>query len=159
MLGSFKQWYLSHLRGFWTFAFVLWLCIVWGHSLMTGDVSSAESDQLVPLFSIFGETDELFVTFVIRKTAHFLEYAVLAALGRRMSIAWFGLSRVSWLVTGAIWAIIPCMDETIQLSVPGRTGKISDVFLDMVGGLVGLAVFEFARRKREQKGGHAQARA
>ena len=34
---------------------------------------------------------------------------------------------------------IPLCDESIQLLVPGRSGQISDVWLDFAGALTGLA--------------------
>ena len=49
--------------------------------------------------------------------------------------------------------LVPFVDETIQLFVPGRSGQISDVWLDMAGGAAGfLAAFlleQYKMRKRK----------
>lgn len=111
----------------------------------------AESDRLVfslqPVFNLFGNGDEMSMSFVVRKTAHFLEYAVLAMLGKEMTDAWLGDSRASWIAFAAIWILVPCADETIQLLVPGRTGQLRDVLIDMAGGLFGLLVLLLDRRR------------
>ena len=73
---------------------------------------------------------------LIRKTAHFTEYAVLAML-------WFvaltrerGLSRgpAAWIafIVAACWAVL---DELHQAFVPGRTASALDVVLDSTGAL------------------------
>ena len=135
-----------------TAAFCVWLCVVWGHSLMAGEMSSFESSRFVflvrPFFALFGNNDEALMTFVIRKTAHFSEYAILAALACNMAVAWFGESRRAWLLTIAIWLAAPCVDECIQLFVPDRAGMMTDVLLDMSGGLFGLALFFMVRKLR-----------
>ena len=139
-----------------TAAFVVWLCIVWGHSLMSGDVSSAESSRFVflvrPLFELFGCHDEAIMTFAIRKCAHFSEYAILAALGLRMAQAWCATDRGAWLVAGSIWMLVPVLDEMLQTIVPGRSGNPRDVLIDMAGGAFGMLVVSgwerMSRRRR-----------
>ena len=139
-----------------TAAFVVWLCVVWGHSLMSGDASSAESSRFVflvrPLFELFGCHDEAVMTFAIRKCAHFSEYAILAGLGLRMAQAWCATSRGTWLVAGAIWVVVPVLDELLQTVVPGRSGNPRDVLIDMAGGAFGMLVVScwerMARRRR-----------
>ena len=119
---------------------------------MAGDVSSAESSHFVflvrPLFNLFGNNDEVLMTFVIRKTAHFLEYAILVALGKRMVDARFEGSFASWMLLGAIWLFAPCIDEAIQLLTPGRSGQPTDVLIDMTGGLCGLLAYLLMQRSR-----------
>ena len=46
---------------------------------------------------------------------------------------WLELHRI------AIFAV-PFLDETIQLFTEGRSGQISDVWLDMSGAAVGMAI-------------------
>ena len=144
MIGWLRQRCQSDPRRFWTGAFALWLCIVWGHSLMSGDISSLESSRFVflvrPIFNLFGCNDEVLMTFAIRKTAHFCEYAVLMILASRMVRAWFGFTNKSWVVLVLIWVSAPCIDEGIQTLIPGRAGQPADVLLDMAGGLTGVLV-------------------
>lgn len=133
---------LSLNRRRWTIAFFVWLCVVWGHSLMSGGVSSAESSGVVnllaPLFELLGITDKHVMSFVVRKCAHFGEYAILLGLAKAMAMAWFGSSFRSHALVCAIWLVTPCVDEAIQLFVPGRAGMPTDVLIDMAGGLFGM---------------------
>lgn len=128
----------------WTVAFIIWLCVIWGHSLMPADVSSAESSRFVflvrPIFGLFGCEDEDLMTFFIRKCAHFSEYVVMAILAARAACAWFETRRAALLAALVVWAAVPCVDETIQLFVPGRDGRFTDVLIDMSGGLLGLCL-------------------
>ena len=71
---------------------------------------------------------------VLRKCAHFAEYAVLGAL---TAAALRTSAHFSWpraLLPGPFAALC---DETIQLFVPGRSGQITDVWLDTAGYLTG----------------------
>ncbi|MGI6755793.1 MAG: VanZ family protein [Atopobiaceae bacterium] len=151
----------------WLLVFLAWVLFMWGHSLVQGDASSQESLAVVnivrPLFELFNTTDIQVMTHVVRKCAHFLEYAVMGVL-LRQTIA----SCVRWR-TGtaagldtwcscAVWAcvalLIPSLDETLQLFVPGRSGQITDVVLDFCGALAGLAVahlWHAARARRASR--------
>lgn len=119
---------------------------------MGGEVSSFESSRFLflvrPLFNLFGNNDEVLMTFVIRKTAHFSEYAILVALARRMSFTWSNKPWVRMAMTLVVLVCVPCFDETIQRFVPGRAGQMRDVLIDMSGGLFGLLVFEVVRHIR-----------
>lgn len=116
----------------WGAALLLWVGFVWGHSLVGGAASSAESGRVVallrPLFEATGVTDLDLMTFVVRKCAHFSEYAVLGGIARtfwtRVSCelgSRASSSRHRALLAGLVLtALVPCLDETIQLFVPGR---------------------------------------
>ncbi|ROR31427.1 VanZ family protein [Mobilisporobacter senegalensis] len=78
---------------------------------------------------------------IIRKSAHMMEYAVLAVTiayplkiygnqGLRLMI-WSELISVLYAVT----------DEFHQLFVPGRSGQLTDVFIDGIGALIGCILF------------------
>ena len=78
------------------------------------------------------------IDYPIRKIAHMTEYAVLVVL----CVA-CGLGYMSWgkhvaglsFVVSVVYAIT---DEVHQLYVPGRAGRVSDVFVDTVGVTAGL---------------------
>lgn len=134
----------------WGVAFVLWIAFVWGRSLMQGPASSVESGRVVavvrPVFVAAGVTDFDLITFIVRKSAHFSEYAVLGFLGRGL------FSRLqderglpAWVGALAV-ALVPVADETIQLFVPGRSGSPRDVLIDLCGAALGTLVFWAGRR-------------
>ena len=68
----------------WAVAFACWVAVIWGHSLVQGPQSSLESGLVVsivrPLFEVLGVTDVDLMSLVVRKLAHFSEYALLGVL-------------------------------------------------------------------------------
>ena len=77
-----------------------------------------------------------FVCKLVRKAAHFTEFAALGFFLRMLAGA-YGLTRATrwcWLA-GALYA---CTDEMHQLFVAGRAGMWQDVLLDAGGVLAGI---------------------
>ncbi len=142
---------------------VLTLCvaaIIFWNSLQNAQQSNGLSDGVLtavkPILSpLFGGSEEA-MDFFVRKSAHFIEFAVLGlCLGGiadgicvhfwRTSLAFFPLfATLSAAVT----------DEFIQ-SFSDRTSAVKDVILDFCGGLFGLAaiilVFAALRSRRKSK--------
>lgn len=147
----------------WGAALLLWVGFVWGHSLVGGAASSAESGRVVallrPLFEATGVTDLDLMTFVVRKCAHFSEYAVLGGIARTF---WTRVSRELGsrasssrhrvLLAGLVLtALVPCLDETIQLFVPGRSGSPRDVAIDLAGVATGALLTCLFHRARTRE--------
>ena len=86
------------------------------------------------------------VHFLIRKTAHVSEYAVLAILWRRAT-------GVTWIAL-ALSLLTASLDEFRQLFTPGREGSVYDVLLDGTGAAAALALVS-ALRARFGKGAWA----
>ena len=88
------------------------------------------------------------INHAVRKTAHFLEYAILAAL---ITGALFDedkkLGRL-FIQAVLIAALYAASDEYHQTFVPGRAGKISDVMIDSAGALCGAAIVTAILRRR-----------
>lgn len=140
----------------------VWVCVIWGHSLMPGSQSSSESSfvlglvqkaggwlfaQDIPplqqllaahpgIMRVFSDTDLLH--HYIRKAGHFSEYFVLGILALNAVRLTFAHPLASAAVFGAIWLAVPNIDETIQRFVPGRAGMTTDVLIDMSGFLCGV---------------------
>lgn len=118
---------------------VLWLAVIWGHSMMPADLSKQESGGLLAL--LIGWFPFL-TDHMIRKLAHFAEYAVLGGLlfgataGGKRSPAFPPLAGLLSALT----------DETIQLFTEGRSGQISDVWLDFSGFLLIWGCLALIRR-------------
>lgn len=75
---------------------------------------------------------------VIRKGAHMCEYALLAVLAA-VHLGCYGLSRKQVLLLAfGLTVCYAVSDEIHQIFVPGRAGRLSDVFIDSVGGVVGI---------------------
>lgn len=80
------------------------------------------------------------IDFIVRKTAHFCEYALLGLLLCLLFRSWGKLSAVPPWICGVLYAVT---DEIHQLYVPARTGKVEDVLLDAVGVFCGIMVIRF----------------
>ncbi|MCL6612426.1 MAG: VanZ family protein [Peptococcaceae bacterium] len=81
-----------------------------------------------------------FVQFWLRKGAHIFIYGLLglALAGALKARGLKGFGR--WAAAAALVAAVAVLDEWNQQSVPGRTGRAADVFLDLAGFLfLGLA--------------------
>ena len=86
---------------------------------------------------------------VIRKTAHAVEYAILAILASQ-AVRWsipLGPGGSAALVLTLVLAVATA-DETHQASLPERDGSLWDVALNGVGGGAGLGLFFAIRRTR-----------
>lgn len=133
---------------------VAWVCFVWGHSLVPGVASDAESLSVVarvsPLLGALGIRGTHAMNHVVRKLGHFSEYLVLGIVASWAlrpaekdrvvvgSSPTDGVAHAGTWATLAVCVLVPCVDETIQLFVPRRSGMLSDVCLDMVGCACGL---------------------
>jgi VanZ family protein len=103
-----------------------------------------------------GVSDEVVqqVRFLVRKSCHFGEYAVLAALVRRALAAGRLLDRPQlwWRVAGislAVCVLYAVSDEAHQAFVPSRQASALDVLVDAIGAALGLAVvWCFHERRR-----------
>jgi len=101
------------------------------------DISSEKSGAVLLILNklLFGGKAVL-TEHIVRKLAHFAEYTIAGILGM-LFFRNLGFPVLS-LFSGLLVALT---DETIQLFVPGRSGQITDVWLDFSGILAGSAVY------------------
>lgn len=89
------------------------------------------------LIFFFSSTDQpdvghtYWTNFVAKKLAHIVEYGVLAILSYRA----FNKSKIKALIFVLLYGI---SDEIHQFLVPGRESRTRDVFIDLLGGGIGL---------------------
>ena len=94
------------------------------------------------------------VQLLVRKAAHFIEYAVLAGLllralrGEIRQMPWRFL-----LLAGVIAAMCAALDEYHQSFVSSRTAALGDVLIDICGALMGLLLFSWLAL-RPARGAH-----
>lgn len=144
------------------------LAFIWGHSLFSVAESSSESSRILRfILSLFrvDASPELFsrLHHILRKCAHFTEFACLGALsasitycitGRDVSRAWTVVS-----LPMLFCLLAASTDETIQIYT-GRTNSVSDILLDFCGSLIAIAVFFIVvliRRNKESSDSEAPA--
>ena len=127
----------------WHVVILVYICFIYGNSLTPASISSQESGFL--LANVQGAMESLgwehlwLTEHIIRKTAHFAEYAVLGGLTAK-AYGLYGRHRIFNRDALMLIFMVPFVDETIQLFVAGRSGQISDVWLDMSGAAVGMAI-------------------
>jgi VanZ family protein len=138
---------------------VAWACFVLFASsdgFSASNTSRIIRPLLVWLFPGISEGSLNYVHFLVRKAAHFSEYALLALLAARAFRTSHEerLRRLWWLAACALVACVALTDEYHQSFLPSRTGTIYDSLLDMTGGAVALACASLylSRRRRKARG-------
>lgn len=127
-----------------------WYLVIWCFSAQPAAASGALSDRLLyrlleALSEVFREQPEegkraivLFLSFFERKAAHMFLYFVLTGL---LLLALYRLPRGFCLKAGfslGLCGILAAVDEIHQRFVPGRSGELRDVAVDLAGGIVFL---------------------
>lgn len=117
---------------------VLNLALIWGNSLLSGEVSAGVSGGVLAFLGRFLPwiLTEAGHTF-LRKAAHFSEFALLGLLIPQR----YRLEKDS--VPGHLALIgmaVACIDETLQLFTPGRASSLVDVWIDTAGFVLGFIV-------------------
>lgn len=146
------------------------LVFIWGNSLIPGDLSSMESEWVLTLISpvvewlqrVLAQLGHVYeLTFLVRKMAHFLEYALLGALMYGLFVGPNGRSR--FVMPAALCLSAACVDEGIQIFAIERGPALKDVILDFAGSCAGIIAMSMAvsvlyalthrrRRRRRARG-------
>ena len=117
---------------------LLWMITIFIFSNDTGSVSTEISDEEIDTI-----INQSYV--IVRKTAHVFEYVILSLL-----IIWvlkdysFFYQHLFWwtLLFSLIYAI---SDEIHQCFIPERSGNVIDVFIDLLGVLIGMVIFRIIK--------------
>ena len=130
------------------------LAFIWGNSLMTGSDSGALSGGILAWINSFlnlGEEGAQLLHLLIRKGAHFTEFACLGML-----LTWHfsmaetkGAALLAFPLLGSV--IAACTDETIQIFVDGRGSSLLDVWVDTFGALTGIILLILGHHLRKEK--------
>ncbi|MET0649866.1 MAG: VanZ family protein [Pyrinomonadaceae bacterium] len=139
---------------------VAWTCFVLFAS--SSNFSASNTSRIIRplllwLFPDISEASLASAHLLVRKAAHFTEYAVLALLAARAfrTSRSEKLKRRWWLAAFALVACIALVDEYHQSFLPSRTGTIYDSLLDMAGGATALACATLWLARRRRKHGEA----
>jgi len=84
------------------------------------------------------------IDLLVKKGAHFLAYGLLAWLVQR---AWWP-GQGSWGWALMITAVYAMSDEYHQTFIPGRSGSVADVLIDISGGLTALLLSHWYAHNR-----------
>lgn len=115
------------------------LAVIWGNSLLPGEISGAISGWVRDVIKAILRLDGLGGGTghgLLRKCAHFTEFAVFGAL-----LTWlFAMVQKPKLLALLCGILVAGADETIQRFVPGRGPSLRDVLIDTAGTLAGIGI-------------------
>lgn len=129
----------------------VWIAFIWINSLQVGSTSGAVSGGVTAwVNNVLGSIVKgaSVPHFIIRKTGHFCEFAMLALL-LCANVRLLTRLRPELPISSpyGILCAFPCailvaaIDETIQLFVEGRVGALTDVMIDGAGALFATLLF------------------
>lgn len=139
---------------------IIWLFIIFSFSAEDATKSEHRSDEVIinAVETITREEipenqrqkiiDEYIV--IVRKSAHFFLYFILAILVFTLYKRIFGLNSKSFIYSIIFCFIYACSDEIHQLFINGRTARIFDVFVDTTGAILSttlLTIFSLLLKK------------
>lgn len=133
---------------------VLNLAVIWGNSLLPGEVSGQVSRFLGAIIEAIFDLPvggEGTGHGLLRKLGHFSEFACLGMLLFWRAAMEGESGRHLWMVPLLGCMITACVDETIQVFVPDRGPSVIDVWIDTCGALAGMGLLRtghhFIRKK------------
>lgn len=127
----------------WLVLSLCWIVFIFLHSLKPAEISSKESlGVLAFLQNFFPDLSH----HLVRKLGHFVEFTVLGFFLFQTFSRGFKILKneklqkpVFSFFAALVWGLaVAACDEWIQTGVPGRSGKIADVLLDMSGVMTGI---------------------
>jgi len=132
---------------------VFWAALIFlaSTSLMSSTNTSAIlRPPLLWLFPHISEASLALINLLIRKGAHFTEYAILALLAARAcKTSSQELLRSHWFWASLLLVVAYSLsDEFHQSFVPSRTPSIYDSVIDSFGGLTALALIAVRNGRR-----------
>ena len=135
---------------------LVWIVVIYAYSAQPADESSQNSSGIVETLIqiLYPDYEELSpleqlklkndLTWLVRKSAHAAEYAILAILIYITCV----ISNLKWAHQVKIWMALACSivyaatDEIHQLFVEGRSGQFTDVLVDTFGALIGILILQ-----------------
>jgi VanZ family protein len=135
---------------------LLWLALIFYAS--TNAFSAANTSRIIEpllrwLYPRITAAQLAQAHFIVRKCAHFTEYALLALLAARAFLSSTkNLLRRHWLICALLLvAAYALTDEYHQSFVPARTASIYDSMIDTTGGACALLALAAWRRRKMMK--------
>ena len=142
---------------------IIIMIFIFFQSSLPADTSQEESDIIVRFLSRFTDRDAEMLSFIVRKLAHFTEYALLGLFISLTAKEHYNKKRyheeqhsekhyhdehfykgqfiirifIIPLICGVIYAV---SDEIHQRFVPGRSCELRDVLIDTCGVLLGVII-------------------
>lgn len=151
-----KTFLAKNSKRIWAACCLIWLLVIWGHSMMPASVSSEESNFILNTLNAFISKIGInwhLTSFMVRKAGHFTEFFILGLLLSKTLRSVFHRWPLPFdscaLSIGLLAAIC---DEVIQNFTPGRASLISDVMIDFSGVVSAVVIFFILRKIFSDRG-------
>lgn len=132
---------------------LLWMAFISFAS--TGEFSAENTSRIIGpllrwLFPDISPARVAYVHFLVRKAAHFTEYAIFAFLAARaLALSSQRMLRHGWFIISLRLVIsYALLDEYHQSFVAVRTASVYDSMIDMAGGLTALLIYALWRGRK-----------
>lgn len=144
---------------------ILWMTIIFLFSSQNSEDSSRLSRGFLRNFILWFLPENInedtvdFLEHILRKCAHMAEYAVLGVLISIQLRLYHAFEAELKKIWSAVFLVMlyAATDEFHQLFVGGRSGQISDIFIDTCGGMAGAFViyliYKFKNFRKTENGG------
>ena len=128
---------------------VIWMIFIFIMSSFNGNISSNQSGTIADLiYNLFNISNTEKVSLIIRKCAHVSEFFILGVLVINL-ISKYNV-KYSYLISFIVCVLYASSDEFHQLFVPGRSGQVTDVLIDMIGTIFSLLVMYLFNKFRKK---------
>lgn len=138
---------------------IAWMGVIFWFSMQEGTSSQGMSNRVFAWLDVifhtnFRNAESAFLqeaSFIVRKSAHISEYAILALLYAAY-LKEVCKKRYIWIVLLGVF-FYACSDEIHQIFVPERSAQLIDVGFDMIGGSIGVGLhiaYVSVRKKKER---------
>lgn len=120
------------------------LAFIWGNSMTPGNLSGEMSgwvSQLLGKFLPFLSPESEHGHLLVRKIAHFSEFALLGVLFRWLFAMVMEKKPLRFLLPLSCGMACAVIDECIQIFSPGRVCSLWDMCIDWCGILTGVGCF------------------
>lgn len=153
-----KKFLKLHSRSIISLLLIFQMIFVFIMSSFGSDSSSAQSGQIIqvlrqvfPNLNNTSHLDASSLVFIVRKTAHFTEYAILGILFVFFFRQFFPQKNSSrYFILAILFSFFyACTDEIHQLFIPGRSGQFTDVLIDTLGASFGCLLLVLFRHLRK----------
>ena len=127
----------------------LWMAFIFYMSSCNGNVSSDQSGTIAyVLHNILGINYSDKLIFIIRKCAHVSEFFILSILVINL-VSKYNVKHI-YFISFIVCVLYASSDEFHQLFVPGRSGLVTDVLIDLIGVVLGLLLVFLIRCFRKE---------
>ncbi len=139
---------------------LLWYAVIFYFSAQTGAESTEMSDAFLEHALHWDIANSLVIlsdllSILVRKGAHAFVYFVQTGLLLLPLRSLLASSKVRCAAALGACAVLAALDEVHQLFVPGRSGKLSDVLIDVLGGACFLLCLWLVKKWKSRKKGVA----